>query len=142
MFNSTASNRFATVFYGVLNYTNNSVTYCNAGHDAPINIKGDQINRLNEGGLLLGCFDFAEYEEATKSIDVGESIIIYSDGVTEAMNAINQEFGEEKFISIVKANQDLSAKELIDVILKEIKAHSGDIAQSDDITLLIIKRTV
>ena len=142
LFNSTASNRFATVFYGVLNYTNNSVTYCNAGHDAPINIKGDQINRLNEGGLLLGCFDFAEYEEATKSIDVGESIIIYSDGVTEAMNAINQEFGEEKFISIVKANQDLSAKELIDVILKEIKAHSGDIAQSDDITLLIIKRTV
>ncbi|MEJ2506316.1 MAG: SpoIIE family protein phosphatase, partial [Ignavibacteriaceae bacterium] len=112
LFNSTASNRFATVFYGVLNYTNNSVTYCNAGHDAPINIKGDQINRLNEGGLLLGCFDFAEYEEATKSIDVGESIIIYSDGVTEAMNAINQEFGEEKFISIVKANQDLSAKEL------------------------------
>lgn len=142
LFNSTASNRFATVFYGVLNYSNNSVTYCNAGHDAPINIKGDQINRLNEGGLLLGCFDFAEYEEATKSIDVGESIIIYSDGVTEAMNAINQEFGEEKFISIVKANQDLSAKELIDVILKEIKAHSGDIAQSDDITLLIIKRTV
>ena len=58
------------------------------------------------------------------------------------MNAINQEFGEEKFISIVKANQNLSAKELIDVILKEIKAHSGDIAQSDDITLLIIKRTV
>ncbi|MCG6914361.1 SpoIIE family protein phosphatase [bacterium BMS3Abin03] len=142
LFNSTASNRFATVFYGVLNYTNNSVTYCNAGHDAPINIKGDQINRLNEGGLLLGCFDFAEYEEATKSIDVGESIIIYSDGVTEAMNAINQEFGEEKFISIVKANQDLSGKELIDVILKEIKTHSGDIAQSDDITLLIIKRTV
>ncbi len=142
LFNSTASNRFATVFYGVLNYTNNSVTYCNAGHDAPINIKGDQTTRLNEGGLLLGCFDFAEYEEATKSIDVGESIIIYSDGVTEAMNAINQEFGEEKFISIVKANQDLSAKELIDVILKEIKAHSGDIAQSDDITLLIIKRIV
>ena len=141
LFNSTASNRFATVFYGVLDYPNNSITFCNAGHDAPLDIKGDKLDRLNEGGLLLGCFDFAEYEEATKSIEVGESIIIYSDGVTEAMNEINQEFGEDKFISIVKANQDLPAKELIDLIIKEIKAHSGNVAQSDDITLVIVKRT-
>jgi len=140
LFNSTASNRFATVFYGVLNYPNNTITYCNAGHDAPIDIKGDQFDRLNEGGLLLGCFDFAEYEEKTKDIEAGESIIIYSDGVTEAMNELNQEFGEDKFISIVKSNQNLPAKELIDLIIKEVKAHSGNVAQSDDITLVIVKR--
>jgi sigma-B regulation protein RsbU (phosphoserine phosphatase) len=140
LFNSTASNRFATVFYGVLDYSSNTVTYCNAGHDAPIDIKGDKINRLEEGGLLLGCFDMAEYEQETKSIEVGEGIIIYSDGVTEAMNEINEEFGEEKFISIIKSNSNLLAKELIDLILKEIKAHSGSVPQSDDITLMIIKR--
>jgi sigma-B regulation protein RsbU (phosphoserine phosphatase) len=140
LFNSTASNRFATVFYGVLDYSSNTVTYCNAGHDAPIDIKEDKINRLEEGGLLLGCFDMAEYEQETKSIEVGEEIIIYSDGVTEAMNEINQEFGEEKFISIIKSNSNLLAKELIDLILKEIKAHSGSVPQSDDITLMIIKR--
>lgn len=141
LYNSTASNRFATTFYALLDYQNNSITYCNAGHDAPIDIKGDQINRLDEGGLLLGSFDFAEYDEATKNIEVGESIIVYSDGVTEAMNEINQEFGEEKFISLVKANQNLPAKELIDLIIKEIKAHSGNVAQSDDITLMVVKRT-
>ena len=140
LFNSTASNRFATVFYGVLDYSCNTVTYCNAGHDAPIDIKGDQINRLEEGGLLLGCFDMAEYEQETKNMEVGEEIIIYSDGVTEAMNEINQEFGEEKFISIIKSNSNLAAKELIDLVLKEIKAHSGSVPQSDDITLMIIKR--
>lgn len=140
LFNSTASNRFATVFYGVLDYTNNTVTYCNAGHDAPIDIKGNQINRLEEGGLLLGCFDIAEYEQATKNIEVGEAIIIYSDGVTEAMNEINQEFSEERFISIIKSNANLAAIELIDLILKEIKAHSGSVPQSDDITLMIIMR--
>lgn len=140
LFNSTASNRFATVFYGVLDYTNNTVTYCNAGHDAPIDIKGNQLNRLEEGGLLLGCFDIAEYEQVTKNIEVGEAIIIYSDGVTEAMNEINQEFSEERFISIIKSNANLAAKELIDLILKEIKAHSGSVPQSDDITLMIIMR--
>ena len=56
------------------------------------------------------------------------------------MNEINEEFGEEKFISIIKSNSNLLAKELIDLILKEIKAHSGSVPQSDDITLMIIKR--
>ena len=140
LFNSTASNRFATVFYGVLDYSNNSITYCNAGHDAPIDIKDGQITRLTEGGLLLGSFDFAEFEEATRNIDAGELIVIYSDGVTEAMNRLNQEFGEEKFISLIKSNQNLSAKELNDLILNELKTHTGNVPQSDDITLMIIKR--
>jgi sigma-B regulation protein RsbU (phosphoserine phosphatase) len=140
LFNSTAENRFATLFYGELDYTNHTIIYCNAGHDAPISILNDKITRLTEGGLLLGCFDFAEFEQKDKQIEIGELLLIFSDGVTEAMNENNEEFGEEKLISILKSNQNSTSKELIDKIVSEVKAHSKKVEQSDDITLMVIKR--
>jgi sigma-B regulation protein RsbU (phosphoserine phosphatase) len=140
LFNSTAENRFATLFYGELDFINHTITYCNAGHDAPISIFQNKISRLTEGGLLLGSFDFAEFEQVSKLIEPGELLLIYSDGVTEAMNNTNEEFGEEKLLSILKSNVNLLAKELIDKIVSEVKTHSSKVEQSDDITLMAIKR--
>lgn len=140
LFNSTAENRFATLFYGELDFVNHTITYCNAGHDAPISILQNKITRLTEGGLLLGCFDFAEFEQISKPIEPGEWLLIYSDGVTEAMNSNNEEFGEDKLLSLVKSNLKLPAKELIEKIVAEIKTHSSKVEQSDDITLMALKR--
>lgn len=140
LFNSTAENRFATLFYCELDFINHTITYCNAGHDAPISIFQNKISRLTEGGLLLGSFDFAEFEQVSKLIEPGELLLIYSDGVTEAMNNTNEEFGEEKLLSILKSNVNLTAKELIDKIVSEVKTHSSKVEQSDDITLMVIKR--
>ena len=140
LLNSTSENRFATLFYAELNYAKHTLTYCNAGHDAPFNFKQNVITRLSEGGLLLGCFDFVVFEQVSKQIEPGELLVIFSDGVTEAMNENNEEFGEEKLISIIKSNQDLKAKDLIDKIVTEVKAHSSKVEQSDDITLMVIKR--
>jgi len=140
LFNSTAENRFATLFYGELDFVNNSITYCNAGHDAPISILENKITRLTEGGLLLGCFDFAEFEQVNKQIEPGELLLIYSDGVTEAMNISNEEFSEDKLLSTLKINANLPAKQLIEKIVSEVKVHSSKVEQSDDITLMIIKR--
>ncbi len=140
LFNSTAENRFATLFYGELDFVNHTITYCNAGHDAPVSLFENNITRLTEGGLLMGCFDFAEFEQKDKQIEPGELLLIFSDGVTEAMNSNNEEFGEEKLISIVKSNQDLKVKELIEKIVAEVRVHSSKVEQSDDITLLAIKR--
>jgi phosphoserine phosphatase RsbU/P len=123
-----------------LDFINHTITYCNAGHDAPISIFQNKISRLTEGGLLLGSFDFAEFEQVSKLIEPGELLLIYSDGVTEAMNNTNEEFGEEKLLSILKSNVNLSAKELIDKIVSEVKTHSSKVEQSDDITLMAIKR--
>ena len=141
LFNSTAENRFATLFYGELDFVNHTITYCNAGHDAPVSLFKNNITRLTEGGLLMGCFDFAEYEQKDKQIQPGELLLIFSDGVTEAMNDNHQEFGEEKLISIVKSNQNPKAKELIEKIVAEVRVHSNKVEQSDDITLLAIKRS-
>lgn len=141
LFNSTAENRFATLFYGELDFVNHTITYCNAGHDAPISLFKNNITRLTEGGLLMGCFDFAEFEQKDKQIKSGELLLIFSDGVTEAMNINHEEFGEEKLISIVKSSQDLKVKELIEKIVTEVRVHSSKVEQSDDITLLAIKRS-
>jgi sigma-B regulation protein RsbU (phosphoserine phosphatase) len=142
LFNSTAENRFATLFYGELDFENHTITFCNAGHDAPLSLFKNNITRLTEGGLLMGCFDFAEFEQKDKQIEPGELLLIFSDGVTEAMNSNHEEFGEEKLIAIVKSKQDLKVKELIENIVAEVKVHSSKVEQSDDITLLAIKRNI
>ena len=140
LLNSTAGNRFATLFFGELDFVNHTLTYCNAGHDAPISILQNKITRLPEGGLLMGCFDFAEYEQVDKQIEPGELLLIYSDGVTEAMNGNNEEFSEDKLLNILRSNVNLSAKELIEKIVSEVKTHSIKVEQSDDITLMVLKR--
>ncbi len=140
LFNSTSKNRFATLFYGELDFTNHKISYCNAGHDAPINIIDNKITRLTQGGLLLGCFDFADYEQIDKNIVPGEIIVIYSDGITEAMNEHEEEFGEEKLFSILQTHINLSSKDLVEKIVDDVQIHSSKVEQSDDITLMIIKR--
>ena len=140
LLNSTAENRFATLFYAELDYTNHKLLYCNAGHDAPISNLSNQILRLDKGGLLLGCFEFAEYENGSKSFEPGEILLIFSDGVTEAMNEYEEEFGEERLINVLKSNVNSTSKELIDKIVYEVKVHSNKVEQSDDITLMVVKR--
>lgn len=140
LYNSTSKNRFATLFYSELDFINHTISYCNAGHDAPINIKNSNLTRIENGGLLLGCFDFAEYEEETKSFEIGEIIVVFSDGITEAMNEFEEEYGEEKLIDIIKSNLKLSSKEISDIIINEVKSYSSKVEQSDDITIMIIKR--
>ena len=140
LLNSTAGNRFATLFYGELDFVHHTITYCNAGHDAPFKFKQNVRTRLSEGGLLLGCFDFAVFEQVSKQIEPGELLVIFSDGVTEAMNENNEEFGEDKLLNILKLNLNLSAKDLIEKIISEVKNHSRKVEQSDDITLMVLKR--
>ncbi|MBT8380873.1 MAG: SpoIIE family protein phosphatase [Ignavibacteriaceae bacterium] len=140
LFNSTDSNRFATLFFGTLDFSKHIVTYCNAGHDSPIHISGENVFTLTAGGTLLGCFESAEYEEAIKGIEPNELIVIYTDGVTEAMNEKNEVFSEEKLLEVINANRKASAKELTDIIINEVKNHSANTPQFDDITLMIIKR--
>ena len=140
LFNSTSNNRFATLFYSELDFANHTFNYCNAGHDPPVNILKNETTRITEGGLLLGCFDFAEYEEGNKTFEIGEILVVFSDGIAEAMNEYDEELGEEKLINIIQANLNLSSKEIVDIIVNEVKLHSAKVEQSDDITIMVIKR--
>lgn len=141
LYHSTESNKFATFFGAMLNVESNTISYCNAGHDNPIYLKKDEtLTRLKSGGLLLGFLENNVYEKEDINLSSGDIIIIYSDGITEAMDANDNEFGEENLIRAITQNINLSAKNLTDKIITNIKSFVGDQKQFDDMTLIVIKK--
>ncbi len=140
LYNSTDSNKFATLFYGVLHPSENKITYCNAGHNEPILIdQSGIVSRLKEGGMVVGVLPDMPYEQKIIDFAVGSVLVVFSDGITEAMDLSEQEFGEERLISLVKENRNLSATDLIELIIKTVNDHVGNAEPMDDITLVIIK---
>ncbi len=140
MYNSTESTKFATFFYGVVEPGSKTLNYANGGHDAPILLrKGQEAEFMNSTGLLLGVMAETEYTEASIQLESGDLFILYTDGITEAMNAQEEEFGLEKLVKIAIQNRERPADEIKEEILAQVKTHANGISQSDDITLLIIK---
>ena len=141
LFESTSSEKFATLFYGLLDWEQHKFQFCNAGHDPPIHIShsGHQ-KRLSTGGIVLGIMDSFPYEEESISLSPNDMIVIYTDGVTEAMDYQQEMFGEENLTSLLMQQHNLSAPEVMDSITAKIKAHIGDHPQYDDITIVVIKR--
>jgi len=141
LFNSTDSNKYATLFYGVLLSSQNKITFCNAGHNEPILIDHDgEVTRLKEGGIVVGILPEVTYEEKTIDFPADSILVVYSDGITEAMDTNEEEFGEEKLIDLIKVNRNLSASDLIKLIIKTVNDHAGNAEQMDDMTLVVIKR--
>jgi serine phosphatase RsbU (regulator of sigma subunit) len=135
LFRRAIENKFLTTFYGVL-AKDGSFTYCNAGHNAPILISGTTVRRLETGGMVLGLFELASFEEETVQLHPGDVIIAFSDGVTEAMNEIGDEFTDDRLIASLAANRGRPPQELIDGVIKDVRAFCGEATQSDDLTIL------
>jgi len=141
LFHNTSPEKFATLFYGCLDFDNHQLSYSNAGHNYPYLFSDHQDPiQLKEGGVILGCMESSAFEEDKVPFGAGDVLLIYSDGITEAVNNQDQEFGEDRLSEVVKKNQQRSAKELIDTIINSVEQHTGDFPQSDDMTLLVIKR--
>ncbi len=141
LFRSTEASKFATLFYLVLDSVNHNLEYCNGGHDTPLLFKqkGDEVE-LPATGMLLGFMEESEYKKEKIEIDNGDILLIYSDGVTEAMNVEKKEFGLEKVKDLIRNNMSEGAEIIKGKILDEIKLHTSGAEQSDDITLIILKR--
>ncbi len=141
LFNSTDSNKYATLFYGVLHSDENKITFCNAGHNEPILIDNSgKVTRLKEGGMIVGILPDITYEEKTIDFQSGSMLLVYSDGITEAMNSSEEEFGEERLIAFLKENKNLPSSQIIESIIKIVKEYAGNVEQMDDMTLVIIKK--
>ena len=138
---NTASNKFATLFNGIIDNKNNEITYCNAGHNNPILIsKDNKITRPDVGGLIVGIAPGVQYEDDKIKFNSGDMLVIFSDGITEAMNKEEDEYEEERFTNMLLKNKEKSAEELIDIIIKEVTDFCEGQDQMDDMTLIIIKR--
>ena len=139
--NIHGSNKFITFFWGILDPALRSFVYSNAGHNPPLIIHMDKtIDRLGSGGLILGIYETTQaYEESAVELSSGDVLVLYTDGISEAMNSESKEFSEEALETVIKKNVHLSAQEIISEVRLAVEKHTKDTPQSDDITLLILK---
>ncbi len=137
---STEGNRFATLFLALYEDRTRTLRYTNAGHNAAILVRRDgSAERLSTGGMMVGAFDWAEYEEARTTLEPGELLMIFSDGISEAENEAGEEYGEERIVNFMIEHRALSAHDLRRVLFEEIDKWSGERERGDDQTLLIVK---
>jgi sigma-B regulation protein RsbU (phosphoserine phosphatase) len=131
-------NRFVTFFFGILQDDGNC-TYTNAGHNPPFVLKRDgTLVELTEGGMVLGLFAEAQYESRTIRLDPGDHVVLYTDGVLEALNTAGEEFGEERLRALLKANRHSSATGILGRVQEAIAAFSANTPQHDDITIMVL----
>ncbi len=141
LFCSTAAEKFATFFYAVLNTRTNELRYANAGHQYPYHFTSEgDYSELASTGVVLGILESTSFEEKTLKFEEGELLVVYSDGITDAVNLKDEEFGENKLIQCIRKNLPNKASDIVDDIFRTVQQHSGDAAQMDDMTLLVIKR--
>jgi serine phosphatase RsbU (regulator of sigma subunit)/pSer/pThr/pTyr-binding forkhead associated (FHA) protein len=134
-------NRFVTLFYGVFEPSTRTLTYCNAGHNPPLVIgAGGRTDRLEGGGPVLGLLPSVIYEMKRIRLGVGDVLVLYSDGVTEA-NQVNseEEFGEERLARIVHANSSRPTQMILNAIVEELYDWAAGAQFADDVTLLIAR---
>ncbi|MFQ5822110.1 MAG: PAS domain S-box protein [Candidatus Heimdallarchaeota archaeon] len=141
LFGSTDSKTFVSLFYGILDTQKNALCYANAGQNTPLIFSPDKKPLpLKTHGLALGMQEDVSYQKDEISINPGDRLLIYSDGITEAMNERMEEFGDEKLREIVQRYSGDSAGTLIEKIIAAVTLHFGDASQNDDMTIIILKR--
>jgi sigma-B regulation protein RsbU (phosphoserine phosphatase) len=130
--------RFVTCFYCLLDTSAHRLLYVNAGHNAPILIrKSGQVLRLEAGGPVLGVLDNVEYQQGTVPLEAGDRLLLFTDGLSEAANGVDEEFGEHRIIARLKGASALSAEEIRDVLFNAVDEFSGRNLQ-DDATMMIV----
>lgn len=134
---------FVTLFFGALRESDRTLTYVNAGHNPPIVVRARDgaIEELLLTGIVLGAVENQEYSSRTLTIGPGDVLVMYTDGVTEAINTRNELFGEDRLKEIIRESARGTAQEILDRILSAVQEYSRDMPQFDDITLLVIKGT-
>jgi len=132
--------KFITLFYGILDVKDRIFTYSNAGHDFPfLFTKDGDLRTLEKGGIILGMFENSAYEEETIQLKPGDSMLLYTDGITEATNEKDEMFEKARLLKLLKDNQDISARELSQKIIDDVLTFQGASVQGDDITLVIVR---
>ncbi len=134
-------NRFVTLFYAELDPETGALSFLNAGHNPPLIVHAaGTVEQLASGGLPLGIRANAEYREGRTQLQLGDVLVIYSDGVTEAASPTGEEFGPTRLYEVVSRNVDASAAGIRDRIESALTKFSQGTKAGDDITLVIVKR--
>jgi phosphoserine phosphatase RsbU/P len=140
--NSQGGVRFTTAFFAELDPATGDVVYINAGHNVPILRKtSGAVERLEAGGIPVGIFAESPYQVGTTRLQGGDWLVIFTDGVVEAVNQKNEEYGEPELIRLVDGGSGAAPAELLRRLLGELDKYVGNTPQHDDMTCLLLKRT-
>jgi sigma-B regulation protein RsbU (phosphoserine phosphatase) len=144
VYESSATNRYATFFFARYNSATNALAYVNAGHNPPMVFRAcgrqpPEVIRLDTGGPVIGLLPTCTYEQGNITLKKGDVLIAFTDGISEAMNANDQEWGDERLIEAVVSGRMLAPSALISSILAAADAFVGDAPQHDDMTLVVAR---
>jgi serine phosphatase RsbU (regulator of sigma subunit) len=133
---------FATLFCGILEPARGRFNYINAGHNPPLLVRDDgRIELIDSTGMMIGAFDFCSWEQGAAVLAEGDSLVVYSDGVTEAQNDAGLEYGDERMHRIVGECRKLHPREITGRLIGDIGAFVRDTPRFDDQTIVIVKRS-
>ena len=137
----TSSGLFVTLFYTIVDLKHRVLRYISAGHNPPFLFKksSGEVLMLEADGIALGAVDEIELEEKELSVEEGDVLVLYTDGVTESINQKEEEFGEERLKKLIQAQHAQSAQNLIQTIEEQVMAFTEDEPQFDDFTLMVLK---
>jgi serine phosphatase RsbU (regulator of sigma subunit) len=132
--------RYATVLYGQIS-PSGRLLYCSAGHNPALVYGSDGLRRLEEGGMPVGLFGEAAYDSAAVDLKPGDTIVSYSDGVTEALNTSGDEFGEDRLIGVLTQHHGESANDLLKHIVEAVQQFAAGADPHDDVTAMVVRYT-
>ena len=136
------SGMFVTVFYGVLDLDTGHFTYARAGHNPPLLVRAadGSVVELDPPGVVLGVLEDVELVEESLQLGPGDALVMFTDGVTEAINEEGRQFGEERLKELLVDTSGHGAGDLVDLIDAAVQAFAGECPQFDDFTLVVLKR--
>jgi phosphoserine phosphatase RsbU/P len=143
MYNDTKSRKYLSIFLGLVDTRRNGLHYINAGHVPPILVSGEtgEYKLLQDGGTVVGLFPTAEYERGAAHLHPGDVLITSTDGITEACNANDEEYGYDRLAQCVARNRHKTADQIIEAVLAEVKEYSHGGVHIDDKVLMVLKVT-
>lgn len=134
---------FVTLFYGIIDKETMTLTYVNAGHNPPIVLrqKSGEIDELTLTGVAVGALEDAKYEQQEVALSSGDVVVLYTDGITEAVNDREEMFDVSRLVEIIRRTGHLSSQEIVNEIIGAVTTFSENQPQFDDITLMVVKVT-
>jgi serine phosphatase RsbU (regulator of sigma subunit) len=140
--NDSQSDLFLSTFYAKLDTDTGRLIYCNAGHNPTLwlHATSGEFEELTTRGIILGAFENIELEEKRVDIAPGDLLVFYTDGVTEAIDPAEREFGLERLRQVISAHADASATQVLQAVVKAVDAFAGDAPPFDDLTMVVVKR--
>lgn len=137
---STSAEKYVTLFYGELDRETGEFEYANAGHNYPILVRENgEIELLEVGGPVIGAFPMMQYESTRVTLRSGDVVFFFTDGLSEAMNQIGHEYGEERIRSFVREHRHLEPEELMKKILEDVRTFDPSVPPQDDTTIITLK---